>query len=79
MCLDTAALDAAKLNPDYDCLPPIEFVDLLSYLVLDASYYTKKQFNNFKSLKAYHQLVCGFETYMKGLQISEKYVVIRKV
>ena len=43
VCLDTVVLrnDAAKLNPDYDCLPPIEFVDLLSYLVLDTSYYQK--------------------------------------
>ena len=73
--LDPATLVGVKLNPD--CLPPIESVDLLSYLVLDTSYYTKEQFKNFKSLEAYNQLVSGFV--VQGLQISDKYVVIGKV
>lgn len=41
----------AKLDPE--CLPPIEARDLLSYLVLDTSFYTAKQFKAFKSLEAY--------------------------
>ena len=30
-----------------DCLPPVEATDLLSYLVLETSYYTQKQFKAF--------------------------------
>ena len=64
--LDPATLVDGKLNSD--CLPPIEALDLLSYLVLDTSYYTNDQFKNFKSLEAYNQLVSGFVTfYLSGL------------
>lgn len=75
--LDPATLHGAKLDPE--CLPPIESVDLLSYLVLDTSYYTKEQFKNSKSLEAFNQMVSGFVTYVQGLQVSDKYVVIGKV
>ena len=52
--IDPATLWHTKLDPD--CLPPIEATDLLSYLVLDASYYTAQQFKTFKSLEAYNQM-----------------------
>ena len=45
-----------------DCLPPIEATDLLSYLVLETSFYTKQQFKAYKSLEAYNFLVTGFIT-----------------
>ena len=50
-----------------------------SYLGLDTSYCTNEQFKNVKSLKAYNELVSGIVTYVQGLQISDKYVVIGKV
>ena len=50
---ETTTLWHAKLDPE--CLPPIETTDLLSYLVLDTSYYTAQQFKAFKSLEAYNQ------------------------
>ena len=37
---------------DTECLPPIEAMDLLSYLVLETSFYTKEQFKAYKSLEA---------------------------
>ena len=43
-----------------DCLPPVESTDLLFYLVLETSYYTKQQFKAFRSLQAYNQMVSGF-------------------
>ena len=36
---------------DPEVLPPVEATDLLSYLVLDTSFYTKQQFKSFRSLK----------------------------
>ena len=40
--VDPLLIPDHKLDPE--CLPPIEASDLLSYLVLDTSYYTNKQF-----------------------------------
>lgn len=75
--IDPATLWNAKLDPD--CLPPIEATNLLSYLVLDTSFYTAKQFKAFKSLEAYNQMVSGFITSVQGKVIAGKYVVIAKV
>ena len=48
---------------------------LLSYLVLETSFYTKKQFKAFKSLEAFNQMVSGFVTSVVGKVIAAKYVV----
>ena len=39
---------------------PVESTDLLFYLVLETSYYTKQQFKAFQSLQAYNQMISGF-------------------
>ena len=49
-----------------DCLPRVESVDLLSFLELVTSYYSKDQFKAFRSLQAYNQLVSGFVSCVKG-------------
>ena len=56
--IDPAAIPKEQFHSE--CLPPIEVSDLLSYLVLETSYYTNKQFKAFKSLEAYKQAVSGF-------------------
>ena len=54
---------------DPDCLPRVESMDLLSFLVLETSYYSKDQFKAFRSLEAYNQLVSGFVSWEKsGIQ-----------
>ena len=45
-------------NYDVECLPPIESIDLVLYLVLETSYYTKEQFKAFKSLQAVGLWIC---------------------
>ena len=49
-------------------LPPIDSTDLLSYLVLQTSYITTKQFKAHKSLEAYNRssLVAGYEISQPG-------------
>ena len=42
-----------------ECLPPVEACDLLSYLVLETSFYMKDLFKNFWSLLAYSHMVSG--------------------
>ena len=59
---------------DAECLPPTESIDLVSYLVLETSHYTKEQFKAFKSLQAYNQLVSGFVQSVHGLIIAGKHV-----
>ena len=64
---------------DPECLPPVESMDLLSFLVLDTSYYSKDQFKDYRSLQSYNQLVSGFVSSVKGQQIGNKYIVSGKV
>lgn len=66
-------------NFDPNCLPPVESTDILCYLVLQTSYYTRDQFKNFRSLEAFNQLVSGFVTSIQGHIISDKFVVLAKV
>lgn len=53
--------------------------DLLCYLVMDTSFYTKEQFKAFKSMEAYNQMVSGFITNVKGKLICNKFVVVGKM
>ena len=64
---------------DTECLPPIEAMDLLSYLVLETSFYTKEQFKAYKSLEAYNFVVSGFLTSIQGCIVAGKHVVTGKV
>ena len=64
---------------DPECLPSIKATDLVSYLVLETSYYTKQQFKCYKSVEAYNQVVSGFVTPVQGKIIAGKHVVVGKV
>ena len=64
---------------DSECLPPVESIDVLSFLVLETSYYTKEQFKAFRSLEAYNQLVSGFVSSVKGHKIGDHFIVLGKV
>ena len=64
---------------DMECLPPIKAMDLLSYLVLETSFYTKEQFKAYKSLEAYNFMVSGFLTSIQGCIVADKHVDTGKV
>ena len=66
-------------NSDPECLLPVEAADLLSYLVLDTSYYTNSQLKAFRSLNAYNQMISGFITSVQGQIIANKNLVCAKV
>ena len=74
--VDPLLIPDHKLDPE--CLPPIEASDLLSYLVLDTSYYTNKQFKAFRSLQAYNQMVSGFISSVQGTVLQKKYASTEK-
>ena len=50
---------SAKDYVESACLPPVDAGDLVSYLVLQTSYITAKQFKAHKSLEAYNQFTSG--------------------
>lgn len=75
--VDPSSIPSDQFDPA--CLPSIEATDLVSYLVLETSYYTKQQFKCHKSLEAYNQMVSGFVTSVQGKIISGKHVVVGKV
>ena len=75
--IDPALISEKKYSPE--CSPPVEAADLLSYLVLDTSFYTNKQFKAVRSLQAYCQMASGFITSVQGHIIAKKYVVLAKV
>ena len=62
-----------------ECLPPVEACDLLSYLVLETSFYTKDKCKHFRNLLAYTQMVSGFITSVLGQIIQNTCVVLAKV
>ena len=52
-----------------DVVPQVSACDLISYLVLQTSFITSKQFKDYKSLEAYNQLVCGWVKAYKRMPI----------
>ena len=65
-------LEGKHFKPD--CLLPVETTDLLSYLVLETSYYTQKQCKAFRSLEAYDRRVSGFIASVEGHNLANKLV-----
>ena len=74
---DPVLLEGKHFEPD--CLPPMEATDILSYLVLETSYYTQNQFKAFRSLEAYNQMVSGFIASVEGHIVANKFIVLVKV
>lgn len=60
-------------------LPLLDVSDLVSYLVLQTSYVSIKQFKAHKSMKAYNQFVSGWVKEVQGWNIHDKSVVTEKV
>ena len=56
---------ASKVGPENDSpstcdLPSVEATDLVSFLVLDTSFVSAKQFKAHKSMEAYNEFVSGW-------------------
>lgn len=75
--IDPVLMKGQNFEPD--CLPPVESTDLLFYLVLETSFYTKRQFKAFRSLQAYNQMVSGFISSVQGHIINNKFIVFAHV
>ena len=62
-----------------DRLPDIEASDLVSYLVLQTSFMTAKQFKARKGLEAYNQFVSGWVKDVCNRKICGKYLISARV
>ena len=58
-----------------DKTPPVDACDLLSYLVIQTSFVSLKQFKARKGLEAYNQFVCGWVKEVSIHKIAEKYML----
>ena len=75
--VDPVSIPSEQFDPE--CLPHIEATDLLGYLVLETSFYTRQQFKAYMGLEAFNKMVSGFVTSVRGCKISNKHVVVAKV
>ena len=64
---------------EVDSVPPVDACDLLSYLVLQTSFVTSKQFKARKRLEAYNQFVCGWVKEINTYKVFDKYVTTGRV
>ena len=60
-------------------LPAVDASDLVSYLVLQTSYITTKQFKAHKSLEAYNQFANGWVKQVESWTVEHKVVVTGRV
>ena len=60
-------------------LPRVDASDLVSYLVLQTSFVTAKQFKAHKSMEAYNQFVCGWVKDVRAWNVASKCVVTGRV
>ncbi len=60
-------------------LPPVEASDIVSYLVLQTSFLTAKQFKAYKSLEAYNQFIKGWVKNVQAWNLKDKIAVTGRV
>ena len=77
----TDPLSAGEFGEEADVTPPVDACDLVSYLVLQTSFVTDKQFKARKGLEAYknNQFVCGWVKEVKTRKVAGKYLTTGRV
>ena len=68
-----------NVSKSQDCLPNVDASDLVSYLVLQTSFITAKQFKACKSLEAYNQFVSGWVKDVCNRKVCGKYLITARV
>ena len=72
-------LSDGVFGEEVDVTPPVDACDLVSYLVLQTSFVTAKQFKARKGLEAYNQFVCGWVKEIKTRKVAGKYLTTSRV
>ena len=77
--LDPFTLKQEDLDYSIDGVPPVTNMDIVSYLLLTHSYYTKEQMKAFKSLDSYKYFESGFVLKVGTKIINDLYIVVGQV
>ena len=72
-------LQAGNVGELNDGLPNVDAADLVSYLVLQTSFITTKQFKARKSLEAYNQFVSGWIKDVQNRKVCGKHLITARV
>ena len=70
---------AGNIGELNDGLPDADTADLVSYLVLQTSFITTKQFKGCKSLEAYNQFVSGWIKDVQNRKVCGKHLIMARV
>ena len=76
---NTQSVANHAVNVSTAALSPVDSSDLVSYLVLQTSFVTVKQFKAHNSMEAYNQFACGWVKDVKAWKVSGKSIVTGKV
>ncbi|XP_044766704.1 uncharacterized protein LOC123322756 [Coccinella septempunctata] len=82
MCInniDPFSLDPSTFSTNPENFPPINNLDIVSYLVLTTSFYTRLQMKAYKSLNAYNYFKSGFVQSIGAIKIAEFHVIVGSV
>lgn len=77
--VDPFTLNIDDLDNSIYGVPPITNMDIVSYLVLTHSFYTKEQMKSYKSLQSYKYFESGFVTNAGTKVVNDFYILIGKV
>ena len=72
-------LSDGLFGEEADDIPPVDVCDLVSYLVLQTSFMTAKQFKACKGLEAYNQFVCGWVKEINIHKVAGRYLTTGRV
>ena len=70
---------SGRIGELVDRLPDVDSLDLVSYLVLQTSFISAKQFKARKGLEAYNQFVCGWVKDVCCRHVCGKYLITSRV
>ncbi|KAJ8929668.1 hypothetical protein NQ314_017631 [Rhamnusium bicolor] len=77
--MDPYSLKDSQLSYSAADFPPVNNMDIVSYLVLTTSYYTSEQMKAFKSLHAYKYFEAWFVSKCGVININNYMVVVANV
>ena len=76
---DPYPLKKSDFSEDFASLPPIEYPDIVNYLVLQTSWAAKDHMKSHKSLEAYNFFICGWvSTLLTELVGNDKVLVYER-
>lgn len=77
--VDPYSLEDTKASTNPEDFPRCNLWAIGSYLVCTKSYYTREDFDAYKSLNAYTQFACGWVREVKTHKINGLHIVLGKV